>query len=303
MRIGISAAIALTCASILAPAAMATDYDVYLLAGQSNMDGRGAASDLTGGLSQYATPDNNVKLFYDNPVDHSSYTPTGWVSLQPGYSVDSSKSAPLPSITFGPELGFGVAMQAAEPAGHTVALIKVSQGGVNLRSDWNPSKSGGLFDLLISDTKAEMASLATSGNTVTLKGMIWHQGESDVSSTQSAYQTELTGFINSVRSSLSAPSLPFVIGEVNDNGSRDNIIAAQEAVSSIPGYDTGFASSAGLTTWDNGTHFDANSQIILGQRFAASIQSLEVPEPTGLAWLVGVITLNKRWGKRKIMKQ
>lgn len=277
-----------------AGAARATNYDVYLLAGQSNMDGRGLTSDLTGSLASYAAPDPGVELYYDNPAAPASYTP-GWVPLQPGYSVPSSTLASVPSGDFGPELGFGHAMQANEPAGSTVALIKVSDGGTSLVTDWNPSNPNGLFDLLISDAQSAMASLATPGNTVTLKGMIWHQGESDASESEHQYQDELVNFINSVRTSLSDPTMPFVIGEVYDNGARDSIIEAQEAVAAIPGYDTGFASSAGLVTSDNGTHFDASSQILLGQRFAASMQALLVPEPGGVAGLaLAALVLHRR---------
>ena len=105
------------------------------------------------------------------------------------------------------------------------------------------------------------------GDTFVIRGMLWHQGESDAGQPAGAYKKNLEALIASVRSDLGLPKLPVLIGQVNNNGKRDNIFADQKTVvSTVP--DTYLVESTGLETWDHGTHFDAKSQIELGNRFA-----------------------------------
>jgi hypothetical protein len=112
--------------------------------------------------------------------------------------------------------------------------------------------------------------IKAKGDTCEIRGMIWHQGESDVGMEPGQYQAALTEFISKVRSDLGVKNLPFVIGQVYDNGKRTNIIADQKAAAAaVP--KTGFVKADGLTTSDNGTHFDAKSQIELGKRFASEL--------------------------------
>ena len=58
----------------------ADNYDVYLLAGQSNMDGRGQAADLT---EQQKQPIQDAIIFYRSVPRTSD----GWQTLAPGFSI------------------------------------------------------------------------------------------------------------------------------------------------------------------------------------------------------------------------
>ena len=73
------------------------EYDLYLLAGQSNMDGRGKVTKLT---EEQRKPSKSAIIFYRNPPKSSE----GWKPLGPGYSVAPKYRGDLPSQTFGPEL-------------------------------------------------------------------------------------------------------------------------------------------------------------------------------------------------------
>jgi len=117
-------------------ACVAEHYDIYLLAGQSNMDGRGKAADLPK-LQQ--EPMEQAIIYYRNPP----FTSNGWQPLKPGYSRPPKFKGKLPSPTFGIEIGFAHAMVKAQP-NTKLAIIKGSKGGTNLRSDWMPGEKGNL---------------------------------------------------------------------------------------------------------------------------------------------------------------
>jgi iduronate 2-sulfatase len=248
-----------------------THYDLYLLVGQSNMDGRGKAKDLTPDQREPAP----AIIFYRNPPASSD----GWKPLGPGYSTAPGYKGSLPSPTFGPEIGFAVAMLAAQPD-HPLALIKGSKGGTSLAKDWKPGEKdkpqtqGPCYRNMIETIHLALKELASRGDTYTLDGILWHQGESDSRSTEEVYLQELTTLIARMREDVGQPDLPFVIGEVYNNGKRDAVRAAQQAVAKAVPH-VGFASADGLKTWDGGTHFDAASQLLMGKRFAEATLKLQ----------------------------
>lgn len=252
----------------------AEEFDLYLLAGQSNMDGRGQASKLT---EEQRAPSDHAIIYYRNPP-HSS---EGWKKLAPGYSIAPKYKGTLPSPTFGPELGFIDTLSKAQPE-KKFALIKGSKGGSSLRVDWNPflkkspQKQGPRYRHFIETVALAKAALKKNGHTATLRGLIWHQGESDSKANAELHQGRLMLFIARIRKDLDAPNLPVVLGEVFDNGHRDKVRTAILKTSQTAP-NCGFASADGLTTWDPGTHFDAKSQWLLGQRFAEAMQALSLP--------------------------
>ena len=266
--------------SMLIAATRAEHYEVFLLAGQSNMDGRGAKKDLVGELASYAKPQPDVLIAFAAGGLHRPLTMSqGFVPLEPGYSgTPGQKAGGLPTGTFGPELSFGRTMANGLPGKH-VALIKYAEGGTNLRADWNPDQKGSLYEKFIDFTHVSIKALKDRGDTCELRGMIWHQGESDASLPTDQYQKMLTEFIRRVRTDLASKDLPFVIGEVYDNGKRDSVRTAQQAVAKTVAV-TYFASAKGLKTFDGGTHFDAASQIELGQRLAEPLLKLRSSSKT-----------------------
>lgn len=249
----------------------AEHYDVYILAGQSNMDGRGDAKKLPPELQKES---EKAIIFYRNPIGASD----GWKKLRPGYSFAPKGGKTLPTNTFGPEIGFTHAMLKANPKQH-LALIKGSRGGTSIRRDWAPGVTGQpktqklLYRMLIETTAQAIKALEADGHTYTLKGFLWHQGEADKKLSSDKYQTLLEELIARVREDLKSPKLPVVVGEVFDNGERDNTRAAIQATAAAS--DTvGLVSSEGTSAWDKTTHFDAKSQLLLGRRYASEIQKL-----------------------------
>ncbi|MEI7955710.1 MAG: sialate O-acetylesterase [Verrucomicrobiota bacterium] len=263
---------------VLAATARAEHYEVFLLAGQSNMDGRGAKRDLVGDLAQWARPQPQVLINFRAGGLHRPLTlSNGFKPLAPGYSgTPGAKQGGLPSATFGPEVSLGAVLAEGLP-GKNVALIKCAEGGTNLLKDWAPGEKGKLYEQFIGFVGQALKDLQARGDTCTLRGMAWHQGEGDASLPADKYHVLLTEFIQRVRADLNARDLPFVIGEVYDNGRRDTVRESQRATSlTVP--HTALASAQGLKTSDNGTHFDAASQIELGKRFAQAMLPLLAPD-------------------------
>lgn len=261
------------------PTLYADHYNVFLIAGQSNCDGRGPANDLKGPLARWAKPQQDVIISYScSTLRGPQLTSGGFQPLQPGWSVAPGKNKPkmLPSSTFGPEVSFGRTM-ADHLQKEKIALIKFAEGGTSLAKDWNPELTDRLYVAFLDFTRKQLAALKSQGHTYTIRGMIWHQGESDAGLPEGEYEKHLTKFITRIRTDLVCPELLFGIGEVFDNGKRDLVRAGQKAAADkLKG--AFLVSAAELSTYDMGTHFDAASMITLGEGFARGmIQAMQQP--------------------------
>ena len=258
---------------LVAAPAVAEDFDVYILSGQSNMDGRGLVKDLKKDHSELTKPQADIPFWYANTWGEG-YS-TGWIELAPGYSIPpgfGKGPKTLPNGTFGVEVVFGSAM-VKHSDGRRVAIVKVSRGGTSLIRDWmNPeSKKGPLYPLLIDTVKAALAEMEARGDKGRLRGMVWHQGEGDKRA--KTYADHLETFVTQIRQDLDAPELPLVIGAVYDNGARDQIraqqlLAAKQIDRAI------HVPCEGLNTFE-GTHFDSDAILEFGQRMADAMAVIQ----------------------------
>ena len=244
--------------------------NVVLLAGQSNASGRASIDELP------ASPfDSEIEFYYDTDITGASTR------------VDSGgEFVPFepPGSTFGPEkaLGRTLTHQGVE----NLAIVKVTRGGTNLRTDWEKGNTSGdqLYDLLIDTAGEAFAAIEERGDTVNIIGFVWQQGESDAGNERNNpgnYQSNLTQFISDVRTDLNQPELPFLIGGVIEAG-REELYAAQQATAAAVD-NAEFITSTQTVAFDVTTHFDGRSQRWLGTRFArtltASDQFIEFEQP------------------------
>ena len=255
------------------------DYDVYLIGGQSNADGRGVTSELTGPLAVWNAEQPDVRIFYVNPLNEDPVNPsynTGWTTLRPGLAAAPGFSGMLPSLNFGLELSFARTLADRSPD-RRIALIKVTKGGTSLSTDWNPAASGNfMWRAATNFVPQALATLTNAQDTVTLKGMIWHQGESDGSNVD--FSSDLGLFLASTRALVGDLAFPMALGELEQHVSspdtdRSALNATMTAVSEADPF-TGMASSTNLLTRD-GVHFDTEGVIEFGIRYANLIQDID----------------------------
>ena len=234
------------------------DFHLFLLMGQSNMSGGvGLAAGDTKPVPQV------LKMRYAKDGEEPKWA-AGAHPLHPG--------RPNKKARFGPGLSFAEAYLADNP-GVTVGLIPMAWGG---RSIVQLSKGSEIYGDAIRHTKAAM-------QVGTLKGVLWHQGESDtVEQTRTdAYEKRLYRLIEDVREDLGNPQLPFIVGNLaefygtgQDHKAPDRvarITKIKEILKRLPKKvpHTGFVESTGCSPAARAkVHFDRKSCVLLGKRYA-----------------------------------
>jgi len=230
-------------------------FHLYLLMGQSNMAGRGKIE------AEDQTPHPRVLTLDSNGVWQPAVEP-----------VTHDKPQVL---GVGPGVSFGKTMAQKYPDA-TIGLVPCAFGGTPLKR-WQ--KDGDLYSNAVYRAKLAM-------KTGTLKGVLWHQGESDSTpALAKTYGERLDQMIRDLRADLDSPNLPFVAGQLGEflytRGSNnvaevrlvnDTLARLAERVPH-----TGCASSAGLNHKGDQLHFDTASQRELGRRYAGEMARLQRP--------------------------
>jgi sialate O-acetylesterase len=242
--------------------------DVWILGGQSNMQGSGLLSGAT-------SPYSKVRAFYMNDV---------WgVAKDPIHNMDAAvdqvhadlSGGALPARNkingTGPGVAFGKAMRrlAQAPQG----LIACAHGGTSM-AQWNPSlKHKGSASLY----GAMLRRFKKNGSAV--RGLLWYQGESDTDGNLAlGFAATMKKFIRATRKDLHHPSLPFVQVQLarqlakGHNPPWDLVQEEQRKLQqALPHCATVPAIDLGM---DDGIHISGEDCEILGQRLAQAMAVL-----------------------------
>lgn len=236
-----------------------TPVKVFILAGQSNMEGQ-AVVDLKG--PDYNNAKGTLETLLADPakapmLKHLRDADGKW-SVRDDVLVRYQREGnpllkgPLgvgftrygDAHHFGPELQFGnvVGDHFKEP----VLLIKTAWGGKSLYQDFRPPSSGGetgkYYKLMVAQVRESLANLesefpAAKGRGYELAGFVWYQGWNDGVDPEHAvpeYELNLVNLIKDLRREFKSPRLPVVIGEltgpwVKAEGGWDALRKAQAA--------------------------------------------------------------------------
>jgi hypothetical protein len=219
------------------------NLDIYLVIGQSNMAGRAAIR------KEDSTAIEQCYLFTGDPTN-------AWVAANNPLNLYSTVRKKIDMQRLGPAYAFARSMVEARPD-HEIGLIVNAKGGTKI-VQWLPGTK--LYEAAIQQTQKAL-------KYGILKGVIWHQGEGDCHPVRvDMYLGRLEMVINAIREEIDNPDLPFVAGQLYENEKRH---AFNQMLLQLPDFirNTGVASSEGTMVFD-GTHFDSESAVILGNRYA-----------------------------------
>lgn len=237
---GLVAVLALLTVGIAAHAAgPPKPVKVFVLAGQSNMEGQ-AVADLEG--KDYNGGKGTLKALLADPakaplVKHLRTDKGAWAVRDDVWVRYQREKPPLLAgpLTigfavyggkhhFGPELQFGHIV--GDHCAEQVLLIKTAWGGKSLYKDFRPPSSGGevgpYYTKMIAEVREALANLKTdfpgyAGQGYELAGFVWYHGWNDGVEPKKAvpeYEQNLVNLIADVRKEFKAPNLPVVIGEL-----------------------------------------------------------------------------------------
>lgn len=274
------------------------EADLYILAGQSNMDGQGSVDDLPDYLSGIR---NNAWIYSPNrrddqqPIDDRGF----WDRLRPGhgdgYQTDGERS--FLSDSFGPELSFVERLMGFNSE-KTVLIYKYAKGGSSIHPDvasdwgcWDPDYERGnginQWTHFRHHLNRAIERAEKRFESVMPAGILWLQGESDASHTRTiaeAYAGNLSNLLNSIRKEAKDLTLPVVVGEISDSmmgrGKRRQTYPFGDIVKSAQRQFVEQDNYAALVTTpeDHGFidawHYDSQTYIDLGIRFADAIMNL-----------------------------
>lgn len=177
----------------------ADDTNIFILAGQSNMAGRGGVTNDT--ATGATTWDGIVPLqCRPNPSILKLDAQLRWVEAREPLHADIDREK---TNGVGPGLAFANSVVEKNPGFGVVGLVPCAIGGTNI-SEWERGKV--LYSHMM---KRVQASLRDGGS---IRALLWFQGESDTENLNDAqsYQRRVTKFFSDVRDDLQSPLLPII---------------------------------------------------------------------------------------------
>lgn len=265
--------------------------DVYLLGGQSNMQGLGKVHEVPASLPREW---KHIRFWNGKEFE----------PLHFGQSRTSTRAG-----EFGPEYGLALGLPAAAPE---ICIVKFHASGMPLHHGWNAGKwqggepqpervnfypgkdaadpnQGTLYHRMVAQFRAALARVRAEGKTPVVRGFVWMQGEQDAKHELSA--TNYASSLRLLRDRLvadvgAAPDMPFVFGQVLPHEPalerfthRTQARAAMAAADSHSGKPEAIpharmVSTDGLGLLADTVHYNTDGQLRLGRAFAAALQAI-----------------------------
>ena len=243
--------------------ASAKPLKVYILAGQSNMQGKPSVHVLQHGLQDSPETRRLHNMLVDDEGNPRVFEGVHVAAVSTG---PNEKNGPLTvgfgndltdkrGLRWGPELPFGAAM--TEKLGEPILIIKTAWGGKSLNTDFlSPSgaklregkEKGKYYKLMVDYVEKVLAEPGRyhpaydANEGYELAGFVWFQGWNDMVDKKlypekkpdrySLYSKLLAHFIRDVREDFNAPKMPFVIGVMGIGG--EDFQAAMAAPAAMP---------------------------------------------------------------------
>lgn len=270
---------------------------VYIMAGQSNMEGFGYNKDLPDSLKKL----KGVFIFHGNTANDGEDGGKGqWAELKPGHGTGFSFKDSKNSLSdrFGPELSFAAKMQKRYP-GEKIAIIKYAKGGSSIDTlgaphagTWDHRFSGktNQYDHFLTTLNNAFANTDLDGNGKTEvlipSGILWMQGESDAhtEAVASRYYDHLNTLMNLFRAALRADDLPVVIGKISDSGHENyhgkvwkwgDLVQQQQEKFVMNDTNAAIVRSTKDYKYSDPWHYTSTDYIDMGIQFADALQKIK----------------------------
>jgi len=259
-----AAALLVSIPSVHAAQAGKSPVKVFILAGQSNMQGQGVVDmddpvNYNGGkgnLEYVMKHSPNAKLYKHLKDKDGKWVVRDdvWVShkteggklLTGGLTIGFTGYGGPHHI--GPELQFGHVI--GDCLDNQVLLIKTAWGGKSLYVDFRPPSSGGklgpYYTQMIAEVREALGSIKEhfpdyDGRGYEIAGFVWQQGWNDMCTAPAIpeYTQNLVNLIKDLRKEFKSPNMPVVVGELGNGGPKadGNMLAfrkAQAAIADVP---------------------------------------------------------------------
>ena len=227
----------------------------FLLIGQSNAAGRGFFEEA----APLDTLDGRIKVLRNGR----------WQTAFRPINPDRSFSGTCLAESFAKE--YATAHKDAQ-----VGIIPCADGGTQI-SQWLPGEI--LFDNAVNCARLAM-------RTSTLKGILWHQGESDCTKEKiSLYAERFTLIMETLRAELGISDLPILIGGLGDYltdhekwpNIRNNFGEVNEVLVSLGNSfpNAAFVSAEGLSGNPDNLHFSASALVEFGVRYYKAFEKFD----------------------------
>jgi len=247
--------------------------DLWVLAGQSNMEGHGDLVDVQPSSPQVHSFDMADRwLVAEEPLHTvvSAVDPVHW-PLNAERVPERLTGQPLENYVTNRKKGAGLGLPfAVEMVARTnvpVGLIPCAHGGTSM-DQWSPALKDREGESLYGSMYRRVQ--AAGGR---VKGVLWYQGESDANPKAApAFRSKFEAFVQTVRTDLNQPDLPFYYVQIGRHIDKNNVaewnavqLAQLRAESEIPR--SGMVAAVDLQL-DDGIHVGTEDLKRLSRRLA-----------------------------------
>ncbi|KAK4348955.1 hypothetical protein RND71_031710 [Anisodus tanguticus] len=226
--------------------------NIFILAGQSNMSGRG------GVINHAITWDGVIPPeCKSNPNIFRLSAGLTWVKAQEPLhqDIDLSKVCGV-----GPGMSFANSVLKRDPNIGAIGLVPCAIGGTNI-SEW--ARGGVLYNHMIRRTEAALRGGGT------LQALLWYQGESDTVALEDAklYKFRLRRLFKNVLHDLHSPTLPVIqVALASSIGPYKEQVRKTQLGINLPNVRT--VDAKGLPVGMDYVHITTLAQVQLGQMLA-----------------------------------
>lgn len=261
---------------------------VFLFSGQSNMFSGAQLDHLKSEYSNYSQLPSNVTFYYGKLADNDPI-----VEKLPSFDGQKLNT----SHHFGPEVSFAQEISKAFPDKKLI-IIKYSAPGTSTM-DWAPNwhyiegktQKDPIYHKLFKKLLARLnKTWELQGQSLPIDAFFWMQGESDAMLQIPNYAKHLKTIVDELKTQTGSPNFYFILGRIfNYEKTNNPYFKSWEELRDVRNDQVQFEWNYPKTKWidtddfnlfNDKTHFDEDSEIMLGQRMAQAFIQFKKLEST-----------------------